>query len=226
MEQAVKQRLVGAAVLTALAVITLPLVFDTRRPDPIRVTETIPERPVIAPVEVPAPQPVPLLDSNGADGKQPVPVADMYQLDSDKAVEADKSPEPEPPAAAQPAAVAPPPVAAIAPSTAAPSTATPPPKPLPAVPAAPGGKLNAANMPEGWLVQVGAVNDKKKAEAMVAELKLNGHAAFSTTAHSDKGDTIRVFVGPKLDKAKANQLRQRIDKDMGVKSMVVPFVPK
>ncbi|HQQ63953.1 MAG TPA: SPOR domain-containing protein, partial [Pseudomonadales bacterium] len=37
MEQAVKQRLVGAAVLTALAVITLPLVFDTRRPETVRV---------------------------------------------------------------------------------------------------------------------------------------------------------------------------------------------
>ncbi|HQQ63952.1 MAG TPA: SPOR domain-containing protein, partial [Pseudomonadales bacterium] len=102
----------------------------------------------------------------------------------------------------------------------------PPPKPLPPVPAAPGGKLNAANMPEAWVVQVGAVNDKKKAEAMIAELKLNGHPAFSTVTHSDKGDTIRVFVGPKLDKAKANQLRQRIDTDMGVKSMVVPFAPR
>lgn len=226
MEQAVKQRLVGAAVLTALAVITLPMVFDTRRPESVKVSETIPAQPTLAPVEVQEPKPVPLLDG-GADGKAPVAVADMYHLDADKPAEVDPAVETEQPVIAdKPVDVSQQPSVVSKTAPATPKTPIPDLKPLPPVPPAPGGKLNAANMPEAWVVQVGAVNDKKKAEAMIAELKLNGHPAFSTVSHGDKGDTIRVFVGPKLDKAKANQLRQRIDQDLGVKSMVVSFTPK
>lgn len=212
MEQAVKQRLVGAAVLAALAVITLPMVFDTRRPDAVRVPEIIPAQPNLPNIVVAEPQPVAPLDAT-----PPVPVSEMYHLDGEKAVPTDDVSQVAPAPVAQPAS------SATAVKGAAAQTSA---KPLPPVPPAPGGKLNTAGMPEAWVVQVAAMSDKKKADALIAQLKLNGQPAFSAVTHGEKGDTIRVFIGPKLDKAKAVHIKQQVDKDMGLQTMVVPFAPK
>ena len=50
-------------------------------------------------------------------------------------------------------------------------------------------------------------------DALIAKLKLNGYAAFAHTAHDSAGDTIRVFVGPKLDRAQAVKIKQKIDQN-------------
>ena len=70
------------------------------------------------------------------------------------------------------------------------------------------------------------MSDHNKADALIAKLKLNGYAAFAHTAHDSAGDTIRVFVGPKLDRAQAVKIKQKIDREMSLQTMVKPFSPK
>ncbi len=216
LEQAVKQRLVGVAVLAALAVITLPMVFDTERRPGVQVPEEMPPRPSIN--EVPVADPVPVAPQ--ADIAPSVPVDEMYGMSTDKAVPVPES------ELAQPSQPSVAPADAVSSTKPIPPANTAQPAPLPAVPPAPGGKLAANGAPEAWVVQVAAMSDKKKADALIAQLKLNGQAAFARTTHTDKGDTIRVFIGPKLDRAQAARIKQKVDKDLGLQTMIVPFAPK
>lgn len=213
MEQAVKQRLVGAAVLTAIAVITLPMIFDTERPPGVQVQETMPPAPEYPAVAMPEPKPVELpADRPTAD---PVPVSDMYAMNNDQQADADSVP-------ATPVTTS----SAATPAVANPKTASSSAASLPPLPAAPGGKLDASGIPESWVVQVAAMSDRSKADALIAKLKLNGYAAFAHTTHDSAGDTIRVFVGPKIDRAQAVKIKQKIDREMSLQTMVKPFSPK
>ncbi len=241
MEQAVKQRLVGAAVLAAVAIITLPLIFDTERESAVQVPERIPPRPDMPAVTMPAPQPVPA-PADRPPG-EPVPVDQMYGMADDQPADtsdiplggvADDSlvaiapgaaqvptataPEPAEPVTAPAAPVVPPPP----PEQPAVAKPAPPPAPLPPAPVT---KLDASGMPQGWVVQVAAMSDRKKADTLVAKLKLNGHAAFTHVSRDAKGETIRVFVGPKADKAQAVRTKQQIDSEFGLQTMVKQFKP-
>lgn len=208
MEQAVKQRLVGAAVLTAIAVITLPMIFDTERPPGVQVQETMPPAPDYPAVTMPEPKPVELpADRPTAD---PVPVSDMYAMNNDQPADVDSAPTSTSPATSS---------AVTTPKTSAAAN-------LPPLPAAPGGKLDASGIPESWVVQVAAMSDRSKADALIAKLKSNGYAAFAHTTHDSAGDTIRVFVGPKIDRAQAVKIKQKIDREMSLQTMVKPFSPK
>ncbi|HSC76254.1 MAG TPA: SPOR domain-containing protein [Pseudomonadales bacterium] len=208
MEQAVKQRLVGVAVLAALAIITLPLIFDTERPPGVQVPETMPPAPVFPPVATPQPKPVELPADRPAG--DPVPVADMYSMgDKPAATSTDEADEP-----------------AVATPVAPPTTSKTPPAVLPPLPTAPGGKLDATGVPQSWVVQVAAMSDPKKADSLIADLKLKGYPAFTHLTHDSAGDTYRVFVGPKLDKAQAVKMKQKLDRELSIQSMVKPFSPK
>lgn len=208
MEQAVKQRLVGAAVLTAIAVITLPMIFDTERPPGVQVQETMPPAPDYTAVTMPEPKPVELpADRPTAD---PVPVSDMYAMNNDQPADADSAPTSASPATSS---------VVTTPKTSAAAN-------LPPLPAAPGGKLDASGIPESWVVQVAAMSDRSKADALIAKLKLNGYPAFAHTTHDSAGETIRVFVGPKIDRAQAVKIKQKIDREMSLQTMVKPFSPK
>ena len=90
MEQAVKQRLVGAAVLTAIAVITLPMIFDTERPPGVQVQETMPPAPQYPAVTMPEPKPVELPADRPT--AEPVPVSDMYAMNNDQPADTDSAP--------------------------------------------------------------------------------------------------------------------------------------
>jgi DedD protein len=221
LEQAVRQRLVGAAVLMTLSVVALPLMFDMERSAPIRVTETMPPRPDIPAINHEMPKPVEPLQAN------PVPVADMYALKGDaEAVPPSTAPESIPISTptqgesivptkevATPKAVQAKPVPSAKPIT----------TPLPPVPVAPGGKLDSKGVPEAWAVQVAAMSDKTKADIMIKQLKDKGFAAFAVAGKAANGSTVRVFIGPKLDKAAAVKVKKSVDQAMGLQTMVVPF---
>lgn len=219
MEQAVRQRLVGAAVLTALAVIALPLMFDLERPAPIRVTEEMPPPPTLPAIKHELPKPPEPLQAD------PVPVSDMYAMNgqpenippADTGSDVSSAPVPVAAPAATPANTA------SSKSPAKPVPQIKPTEPLPPVPPAPGGKLDAKGVPEAWVVQVAAMSDQAKANAMIKQLKAKGFTAFAVAGKAGNSNTVRVFIGPKLDKASAIKVKQSVDKAMGLQTMVVPF---
>ncbi len=215
MEQAVKQRLVGAMVLAAIAAVTLPIIFDAERPPGVQVPEVIPPAPVYQPVVTQPAQPVALPADRPTE--EPTPVADMFAMNQD----ADPQAAAEPIATTQTAEQK-----ATEQKTAAVAPAVPSGKSVPAVPPAPGGKLNAHGTPEAWVVQVAAMTDKQKIDQLQASLKLRGHTVFTRTMPDSKGNKItRVYVGPKLDKAQALKLKQQIDSEQKLQSIVKPFGP-
>lgn len=59
-----------------------------------------------------------------------------------------------------------------------------------------------------YSIQAGSFNKKENAEALVAKLRKQGMPATVIA----KGDYFRVKVGPSLDKAKANEMKAKLDK--------------
>ena len=61
-----------------------------------------------------------------------------------------------------------------------------------------------------WVVQVGNFSQPERAEALVAELRLAGMAAFSEKVTSTDRMTYKVQIGPELDRDKAAELARKI----------------
>ena len=215
-----KQRMVGALVLIALAVIFLPMLF-TRQDEshPVQVdAPAAPQAPAgqqvqVEPVTVPEPQALP---------QEPVPDEDN--------VAASNQP-PSMPIAPAPAAQAP---AAAAPQAAKPAPApkpTPPPAAPVTTPAAPSASAVAKAAPSGvdanglsvsWSVQLASMSNRANADNLQKTLRTQGYNAYIRTADGVN----RVFVGPLIERAEADRLRDQLDKQQKLKGIVVRFQPE
>lgn len=210
--------MVGAAVLMAIAIIALPMMFDVERAAPVKVLETVPPRPVLPAVpQVPATPPQPLQQA-------PIPVRDMYALPDKPAAPSPQEQESVAPAATVASSAAPPAVVTnkkplSASTPAVPSAVATKPSSTPA----PAGKLGANGVPQAWAVQVAAMSDQGKANVMIQQLRAKGFTAFSVPGKMGNASTVRVFIGPKLDKAQAMKTKQAVDQAMGLQTMVVPY---
>lgn len=93
----------------------------------------------------------------------------------------------------------------------------------PAVPELP---LNAAGLPDAWVIQVVSLSSKDAATKLRDQLQAEGHKAYIRTVSTANGQAHRIYIGPKLDKAEALALKQTIDKRLKVNSLVLPFKPE
>ncbi|MCF4994487.1 SPOR domain-containing protein [Pseudomonas syringae] len=216
LDKAYKQRMVGALVLVALAVIFLPMLF-TRQDEQRQVTveaPTAPQAPVvpevqIEPVAVPEPQALP---------QEPVP--------SDEDV-AEQTPPSTPiaPAAPVPAAPAAKPVAPTpAPAVPAKPLAAPA-QPIAAAPAKPDttqSRVDANGLSVSWSVQVASLSNRASAESLQKNLRSQGYNAYIRSADGKN----RVFVGPLIERAEADRLRDLLSRQQNLKGFVVRFQPE
>ncbi|WP_305888663.1 SPOR domain-containing protein [Methylomonas subterranea] len=240
MDQELKQRLIGAAVITALAAIFVPMLFD----DPIdesgkSINELkIPELPAKAQdVEImPLPEKVEDV-ATLAEQKKPDSPAVVYEADDEgeletsrpaaritakdtlptpaaaaKFVEPDVEEEDVPPAAPVVPAVKPAkPVPAPA-TTAATTAAEAPAKTVkpPAVVA----PAKPATAPESAVTRLylnaGSFSQLANAQALQDSLKKQGFAASIKEATGEKGKVYKVRVGPMLDKAQAQAVKAKL----------------
>ncbi|MEE4819813.1 SPOR domain-containing protein [Pseudomonas alliivorans] len=217
-----KQRMVGALVLIALAVIFLPMLF-TRQDEshPVQVdAPAAPQAPAgqqvqVEPVTVPEPQALP---------QEPVPDEDDVAVSNQPpSMPIAPAPAPAPaPAAQAPAASAPP---AVKPAP-APKSA-----PVPAAPAAPSAPAVAKAAPSGvdanglsvsWSVQLASMSNRANADNLQKTLRTQGYNAYIRTADGVN----RVFVGPLIERAEADRLRDQLDKQQKLKGIVVRFQPE
>ncbi|WP_149087958.1 SPOR domain-containing protein [Pseudomonas prosekii] len=220
LDKSYKQRMVGALVLVALAVIFLPMLF-TRQDEQRQVTveaPSAPQAPVmpqvqVEPVVVPEPQALP---------QEPVPSDDEI---------ADQQAPSMPIAPAAPAAPAAPVAAATAPAA---KPVTPPPapvaKPAPAQPiaAAPAkpdttqSRVDANGLSVSWSVQLASLTSRASAESLQKSLRSQGYNAYIRTADGKN----RVFVGPLIERAEADRLRDLLGRQQNLKGFVVRFQPE
>lgn len=163
MDRALKQRLLGAVILTALLVILVPEWLDgaghrSRYPGHIE----IPPAPAFKPMPEPATQTTP----------QP-------------AVSTRTAPEPAAPVESPPPAAKPP------------------------------SSLHA------WALQVGSFNDQSNALVMRDRMRAKGYAAYIDKQTAGKTARYRVRIGPELDRARVDKLKDDIQQKEKIKGMVV-----
>ena len=199
MERALKERIIGAAILVLFVVLVVPIFLD----GPPNETEIVSER-VLLPgqdeqttqtvvLERNRTEPVPAA-SNAATAAPQAATPKSDPAKAEKAQEArpvaEKKPEPTPKVAAR----KPPPVAK-----------TPP----------------AASTTGMWAVQLGSFSNKENAEKLAADLRKQGYAAFLSQLATDSGQLHRVRIGPQKNRESAEAMASRLSK-VGHKGQVVP----
>jgi DedD protein len=214
LDKAYKQRMVGALVLIALAVIFLPMMFS-RQDEQRQVTVEAPAAPhapavpqvQVEPVVVPEPQALP---------QEPVPSDDeIAQQEAPSAPIAPVAPVAPAPAAKP---VTPVPVPAVKPTTA-------PSQPITAAPGKPDttqSRVDANGLSVSWSVQLASLSSRASAESLQKSLRSQGYNAYIRTADGKN----RVFVGPLIERAEADRLRDLLSRQQNLKGFVVRFQPE
>ena len=204
MKYTLKHRLVGAAVLAAVAVLFLPSFFKDKQAHSVNTKSQIPARPNIAPEEFKAPQPVPNIEPAPAPENMFVPDEGIIE----QPVVAEVSSAASSVVASKSASSSP-----IKTSAASAPTAV---NNMP---------LNSQGLPDAWVVQVGSFTTKEAANKLRDELQAEGQKAYVRTVANGGSSISRVYIGPKLDKAQAQAIKAQMDKRLKTSTMVKPFQP-
>lgn len=216
LDSAYKQRMVGALVLVALAVIFLPMLFSRQDEQRQVVVEapSAPQAPTmpqvqVEPVAVPEPQALP---------EEPVPSDDEVAAQAAPAAPVQQSVPVVKPAPA-PAA----PVVAAKPAAPAPA-----PKPVAPQPAAPGkpdvgqSRIDPNGLPISWSIQLASLANRESADALQKKLRAQGYNAYIRSADGKN----RVFIGPLIERAEADRLRDLLGRQQNLNGFVVRFQPE
>ncbi|VVQ11504.1 Cell division protein DedD [Pseudomonas fluorescens] len=211
LDKAYKQRMVGALVLVALAVIFLPMLFS-RQDEQRQVTVEAPASPQapampqiqMETVAVPEPQALP---------QEPVP--------TDEEVAEDAAP-------AAPVAVTPAAPIMITKPAAPPAVAKPIPAPAQPITSASSkpdttqSRVDANGLSVSWSVQLASLSSRASAESLQKTLRSQGYNAYIRSADGKN----RVFVGPLIERAEADRLRDLLGRQQNLKGFVVRFQPE
>jgi len=221
MNQELTQRIIGAVVVTALAAIFLPLLFEDPAEDAGQ---------VINQLEIPEQQ---FPGGDASVSTLPETPADVITAeDADFANQAD-SEEPEPELSDQEMMAEPPADVAIDETEEFAPVAPSPPEPprQKAAPAAPKptSQTNASGKPASttpapttkpqkpdlkrYYLQVGSFSKQANAQALAEKLKNQGMPVFMETINTPgKGTLYRLRVGPELEKKRALSIQHALDK--------------
>ena len=193
MNPALKQRLVGAALLVALAVIFLPMLLDgSGARERLDAEIEIPDKPE-APesyLDQPDPAPTELASTDTSDEAAPdtTTAADTEAVQQTSAAaepEAETQPEPEPEPAPE------------APADAAPE--------------------------KGWIVQVGSFRKETNALVLRDRLRQQGYDAHSDRTVTQGQTWWRVRVGPVGQRSEAAALERRIEAARGSEALLMSY---
>lgn len=209
-ERPAKERLIGAAVLVAAAVILIPEMLSG------------PKRESHAPSKGNTTQ---LPAAPAAQGGEPplkTYTIDLSQAPAQSAADVETAPQvveeaAPPPEGSAPAAVEPEhdPVASATPppETARPEpAAAPPPAEAAPAPTPPPVAAESSAVPsgKGWAVQLGFFSSQDNAAGLVKRMQAKGFDAFVMPVKSDKGTRYKVRIGPVADRAAATELLGKV----------------
>ena len=210
METTLKQRLIGAAVIIALAVIFVPMILDGSGR----------EEQVALNMEVP-PEPTFTFDSELPDPKK---LDELPPIETDTAEEsAEAEPEKAEPESAE---------MVIEQESTQTAKSNDPEKPVQENVAAVTQVVEATEdhietnpALSAWAVQVAAFGEKGKAIALQEKLLAKNLPVFTEQSGKGKKLVYRVKVGPELKKEDADNLRDKIEKEYGLKGSFVTKHP-
>lgn len=213
MELAFKQRMVGAIFILSLGVILIPVLFDSPQVE-TKVIAQKPDAPSMP--DVAAVNEISYvfsdLESNFKQANsQPVPVTDpltvnVAQLDDEPSVV-----EPDTHVTIEPED-----------NDSAPQEQVKPVAPKPVAPAPAIIRTKVASTAVGdWTIQLGAFSSRQNASILLNKLTQQGFESYLKDDKQRK--LVRVFVAPGVNHDNAQQLLSKLDKQLGIKGMIVRF---
>jgi DedD protein len=219
MNEILKQRLVGALILIALGVVFWPIIFVEPAVQPLGEAAQVPVRPTIdtTPIDPPGREGVRSSPALQADEEPPPPVEATAASEAALLIET------------KPAVIENPLERASVPQKPSPGGKPAPPaaKKQPATrtqaPVKPA--IDADGVPIGWILQVASVSSPTKAEELRSGLVDMGYKAYIKKIKRENGVLLRVYVGPKFERARLEAIQPRVDAQFKVKSMVRRYIP-
>ncbi len=196
-ENGLKQRLVGAIVLVALAVIFIPMFLGGGGQSGLTMLRTN-----IPPDTVGIPQDASMGLAQLPEGPAPMPPRAVPLAVEPAALEKPPAPPPAASPAGRPASS---PVAGQA-------AAMPAPDKTPAGPDTP---------PKAWVVQLASFEREANARALRDRLLAKHHHAFVEPVQTSSGTIYRVRVGPEVRREAAERLRDALQRETRLKGLVV-----
>lgn len=230
MDSALKQRLIGAAVLVALAMIFLPMLLqgpDVGEPDAAQVPLSMPDAPEqeFETRELPlaVPQPAgegPVLGGPSAPATDDPNAVATVDVDGDAAPRVD-APLPEPADPSEP-------LQAVDAASGQPLAAAPEPEPesepepaAEAAPAAAAGPMPASAAGGRYAVNVGSFSNLANARALADKLRAAGLPVTSESVDINGKPAMRLRVGPYAERTVAEAARLRAEGVSGTRTVVV-----
>jgi DedD protein len=192
MERALKERIIGAAVLVLVVVLVVPVFLDGPPGEGEIVSERVP-----LPGQSEQENKTVVLDR---DRTEPVPASQLAESTA-KSQPIVTQPEANP--------------AEATPAEATPAEATPAPEPVaeePPTDEEEQGEPAATSSTGMWAVQLGSFANQENAEALAAKLRTQGHAAFLSQVMTSDGQRHRVRIGPQKDRAAAEAVAASLKK--------------
>lgn len=238
MDDGLKQRLVGAVVLSAVAILFVPVLFDQPDSHKVDTTTQIPAQPDVRPKTVASPtrsegivesgdprlmfEPSPSTDVNVA----VVAGSESKTVNNTVAPSVTLASGVKPPAIT---IVKPKVVKARAVKTqkvGANPTKSSVGSIKPSLKASPtSAVLDGKGLPNAWVIQVVSSGSVEKAGELVAKLKSKRYKAYYRSVKTPKGVVYRVFVGPKISRSQASKLKRELDKLLNVNALILRFQP-
>ena len=197
MDDGLKQRLVGAVVLLALAVIFVPVIFDREQLQPVDRRTQIPIAPEITPVVVPEPE-------IAVDVEPAPPLEEVFEPEEPSAAGSLVTTSLESEANATEADATEPDVTEL--------DVTEP-------------RLTPEGVPEVWVLQVASFKSAERAQELRDKLIAEGYTAFTQLVQADQGAMTRLFVGPKLDKGRLLEEQAAIEEKFQLSTFILRFKP-
>lgn len=195
MKVALKQRLVGAVVLIAVAVIFLPSVLRQHKPEPVDTRSQIPERPALESLSFAVPEPPPAVSP--APNPETMFVPEETTQPVVESLEQLASQEAEPSAPAQP-------------SQNSAQTET---------------VASDATDRAAWVIQVASLSSADAARRLRDRLQDQGYKAYVRSVTINGNEVSRVYIGPKLERSAADAIKAEIDQQLQVNALVLRFQP-
>ena len=206
MEQGLKERLVGAAVLVILAVIFIPMLLDNRTNEDIVISATnIPPKPD----NLPEPPRDTDFSSRIIPLKEPAHPADVVESPG-KQEQQVKPEQPGKPGTNE--------------SNAMDETIH---AEISSLPGDESGKAEGEPVTNvgltAWVVQLGSFSNKENAESLNQKLRKAGYRSFVEPLKQGETLVFRVRVGPELEKSQAEAINKKLKETMKIEGIVVNY---
>jgi len=198
LNQGAKQRIVGTAVLLALALIFLPIIFDGEGSYQAPVSSRIPEAPIISILPEPT-------------QSRPIIVGNVETIEPDASAAVSLIEEVAELVEEPSAAIATQETVNDVEITDAPIFSREVPQ------------LSDAGLPQGWVVRLGSFSDSENASNLVTRLQDAGYKAYSRVMRSSQEALTGVFVGPWLDRGQVNEYQQKLQEEFNLAGLVVRY---